>query len=126
MSLIFGPMRQLGYVVPSVETAMAEWLDRGVGPWFYMYENLTFETSYEGTDGVVELTVALANSGPVQIELIEQHNGTPSTWLEFLENRRSGPHHWAAWPTDYQSCYERAVARGYRVTQEGTRRDVHA
>jgi hypothetical protein len=35
MSRIFGPIRQLGYVVQNVETAMPHWVEvEGVSPWF--------------------------------------------------------------------------------------------
>src|SRR3954469_6497065 len=36
MSRLFGPLRQMGYVVPDVEAAMRHWIEVcGVGPWFY-------------------------------------------------------------------------------------------
>ena len=36
MSRLFGPLRQMGYVVRDVEAAMRHWIDVcGVGPWFY-------------------------------------------------------------------------------------------
>ena len=35
MSRLFGPLRQMGYVVPDVEAAMRHWVTVcGVGPWF--------------------------------------------------------------------------------------------
>ena len=34
MSLLFGPLRQMGYVVRDIEGAMRHWIDVcGVGPW---------------------------------------------------------------------------------------------
>ena len=37
MSLIYGEIRQLGYVVHDIEAAMRHWIDvLGVGPWFYV------------------------------------------------------------------------------------------
>ncbi len=36
MSRLFGPLRQMGYVVLDVEAAMRHWVEVcGVGPWFY-------------------------------------------------------------------------------------------
>jgi hypothetical protein len=36
MSRLFGPLRQMGYVVTDVEAAMKHWVEVcGVGPWFY-------------------------------------------------------------------------------------------
>ena len=37
MSRIFGPIRQLGYVVQDIESAMRHWVEvEGVGPWFVL------------------------------------------------------------------------------------------
>src|SRR6201999_3395061 len=36
MSRLFGPLRQMGYVVTDVDAAMRHWIEVcGVGPWFY-------------------------------------------------------------------------------------------
>ena len=36
MSRLFGPMRQIGYVVRDIEKAMRHWVEvNRVGPWFY-------------------------------------------------------------------------------------------
>ena len=36
MSRLFGPLRQMGFVVRDIEAAMRHWVEVcGVGPWFY-------------------------------------------------------------------------------------------
>lgn len=47
------------------------------------------DTSYRGEPCSVVLSVAFANSGDLQIEVIEQHGDTPSIYQEFLS--RPGP-----------------------------------
>jgi hypothetical protein len=40
----------------------------------------------------------MANSGDMQIELIQQRCGTPSMYRDFLQSSGEGLQHWAAWP----------------------------
>ena len=121
MSVLFGPLRQMGYVVRDIDAAMRHWVDAcGVGPWFYAERLPLFAFSYRGVrhDGI-HLSIALANSGDVQLELIQQRCETPSMYRDFLAAGHEGLQHWSSWPEDYDALYERAVANGYAVGQEG-------
>ena len=121
MSRLFGPMRQVGIVVRDVEAAMRHWVDVcGVGPWFYA-ERLpvtAFTYNRQRYDDI-HLSIALANSGDVQLELIQQRCQTPSMYREFLAAGHEGMQHWSSWPEDYDAIYDRALASGYSVGQEG-------
>jgi hypothetical protein len=49
MSRLFGPLRQMGYVVPDVAAAMKHWVEVcGVGPWFYAERLPLTSFSYGG------------------------------------------------------------------------------
>ncbi len=80
MSRLFGPLRQMGYVVPDVEAAMRHWIEVcGVGPWFYAERLPLTSFSYGGKRyDDIHLSIALANSGEMQIELIQQRSDHPS------------------------------------------------
>ena len=53
MSLLFGPLRQMGYVVRDIEGAMRHWIDVcGVGPWFYAERLPLTAFSYRGGPGL--------------------------------------------------------------------------
>ncbi len=120
MSRIFGNPAQLGYVVRDIHAGMDAWIEHGVGPWFY-FENV--ETDYfrhRGADSPVQISVALANSGDLQIELIQQRNDAPSMYKEFLDSGREGFQHVSFWTTDYQQLYDKALALGYVVGHEGS------
>jgi hypothetical protein len=120
MSRIFGAIRQNGYVVRDVRAAMDHWVDViGVGPWFYFDRVKIDWFRYRGKDSDVELSIALANSGDLQIELIQQRNAAPSMYKEFLEAGHEGLQHVAYWTKDYQAVYDRALALGYTVGHEG-------
>lgn len=121
MSLLFGPLRQTGLVVRDIEAAMRHWVDVcGVGPWFYAERLPLTSFSYRGHrhDGI-HVSVALANSGDVQLELIQQRCDTPSMYRDFLAAGHEGLQHWSSWPEDYDDLYQRALANGYVVGQEG-------
>ena len=89
MSHRFGPITQNGYVVPDLDAAMKHWVDvLGVGPWFDMgvpdFEDMT----YRGKPTDPKVRIALANSGDLQIELIEPLDKEPSCYREFLDATR--------------------------------------
>lgn len=121
MSLVFGPMRQLGIVVPDLGVAIDHWVGRwGVGP-FHVVDELVLE-DFE-LDGVpsrpVTLSVALANSGAMQVELVQQLDDAPSMFRRFLDRTGGGQQHWATWPDDYDATLEAATCRGLVVGQSG-------
>jgi len=120
MSLIFGPVCQNGYVVRDIQAAMDHWIKvMGVGPWYYIDRVKTDYFRHRGRDSDVEMSIALANSGALQIELIQQRNAAPSMYREFLDAGHEGLQHMSFWTTDYQALYERALGLGYKVGHEG-------
>jgi len=84
MSRLFGEMRQVGIVVRDIEAAMKHWVEVcGIGPWFYTGKLAVTEFSYRGTRyDDIHVSIALANSGDVQLELIQQHDDAPSMYKE--------------------------------------------
>jgi hypothetical protein len=121
MSRLFGPIRQLGFVVRDIELAMRYWAETcGIGPWFYTERFVFNSFSYAGQrHDDLNISVAMANSGDMQIELVQQRCQTPSMYREFLETSGEGLQHWAAWRDDYDDAYAKALASGYVVGQEG-------
>jgi len=94
MSRIFGAIRQNGYVVRDIQAAMDHWITvMGVGPWFYIPKVGVEYFRYHGVDSAVEMSIALANSGDLQIELIQQRNDAPSMYKDFLDAGREGLQH---------------------------------
>lgn len=120
MSRIFGSVTQNGYVVRDIDAAMKHWVEvLGVGPWYYMDRVETDWFRHRGRDSAVELSIALANSGDLQIELIQQRNDAPSMYREFLDAGREGLQHMSYWTRDYQGLYDKALGLGYRIGHEG-------
>ena len=120
MSRIFGDIRQNGYVVKDISAAMKHWIEvMGVGPWFYFEHVKVDYFRHRGRASDVQLSIALANSGDLQIELIQQRNSAPSMYREFLDAGHEGLQHVAFWTASYQVLYDQALADGYKVGHEG-------
>jgi catechol 2,3-dioxygenase-like lactoylglutathione lyase family enzyme len=120
MSRFFGPIRQAGYVVPDIEAAMDYWSRvLGIGPWFYNprvpIENYTFR----GEKHEVHNSVALANSGPLQMELIQTRNDAPSMYRDFLRAGNVGLQHVAYWTESYDADLERLLGEGFKPVMGG-------
>ncbi len=120
MSRLYGDIRQNGYVVRDIEAALAHWTQvLGVGPFFY-FERVPMEDfRYRGAPSPIEVSIALANSGPLQIELIQQRNDAPSMYRDFLATGREGLQHVAFWTEDFDARLGEARARGHAVGQAG-------
>jgi hypothetical protein len=120
MSKVFGELRQLGYVVPDIESAMRYWHEvNGVGPWFYIERVPLSSFKYKGQASAPEMSIALANSGSAQIELIQQRNDAPSMYKDYIDAGQEGLQHIAYWPEDYDGAMRAAEAQGLVVGQEG-------
>ena len=120
MSRHFGEIRQLGYVVHDIEAAMDYWSKTlGVGPWFYN-PKVPIETyRYNGQAHAPHNSVALANSGFVQVELIQTRNDVPSMYRDFLQAGRTGLQHVAYWTNDYDADLERLLRQGFKPVMSG-------
>lgn len=120
MSRFFGEIRQLGYVVPDIEAAMDYWSrELGVGPWFYNPKVPIVNYRYRGDRYEPHNSVALANSGPLQVELIQTRNGVPSMYRDFMAAGNFGLQHVAYWTQDYDADLERLTAQGLKPVMSG-------
>ena len=120
MSRFFGKVCQNGYVVRDIEAALKHWTEvLGVGPFYYIQKVPVENFTYRGQPSEPDLGIALANTGDLQIELIEQRNDAPSMYLDFLNSGREGLQHMSYWTQIYQEDYDRHLAAGYVVGQEG-------
>ena len=120
MSRFFGQIRQLGYVVPDIEAAMDYWSKTlGVGPWYYNPRVPIVNYTYDGQSYEPHNSVALANSGFVQVELIQTRNDVPSMYRDFLRAGRTGLQHVAYWTENYDADLERLLAQGFKPKMSG-------
>lgn len=120
MSRHLGEIRQLGYVVPDIEAAMDHWSRvLGVGPWFYNPRVPIRNYVYRGQSHEPHNSVALANAGGVQVELIQTRNDVPSMYRDFQQGGRSGLQHVAYWTENYDTDLARLLALGWHPVMQG-------
>ncbi len=113
-----GVIRQIGYIVQDFDAALATWLDLGVGP-FYVLRGIEQTGVYRGEPCTVKLTLGLANSGDMQIEVIHQDNDAPSIYSEFTSAGGDGFHQLAYWAEDYDAALAAGQAAGWPVVWSG-------
>src|SRR5919204_4705628 len=71
---------QLGFLVDDIVAAATRWATvHGVGP-FHISPVIESVATMHGKDAPSSIQVALAQAGPVQIELIQQHCDRPSVY----------------------------------------------
>lgn len=120
MSRHFGEIRQLGYVVRDIEAAMHYWSDTlVVGPWFYNPKVPIKNYTYRGESHEPHNSVALANSGFIQVELIQCRNDVPSMYRDFLQAGNTGLQHVAFWTSDYDADLACLLKQGFKPVMGG-------
>jgi hypothetical protein len=94
---------QYAYVVADIDAAMAEFTTRlGIGPWHLRSRFTPPAGRFLGEPTAPLFSLARANSGPTMIELIVQHDDTPSVFHpDPAAPRRYGFHHWARFSHDF-------------------------
>src|SRR5262245_3986035 len=107
---------QLGFVVDDLLAEAAKWAAVfGIGP-VHVFPRIQSPCTYRGTETVLDMQVATAQAGPVQIELIAQYNDEPSVYRELFAASESGFHQLATMTTDYAARRAAFEAMGYEVT----------
>ena len=114
-----GPIRQCAYLVRDLDEAVAWWAALGVGPFLCMPRQAMQGYVHRGATVDPELTLAFANSGELQIELIVAHDDRPSPFREALEAGREGAHHLAWWVEDWDAWTREASAAGWEPVTHG-------
>jgi Glyoxalase/Bleomycin resistance protein/Dioxygenase superfamily len=109
--------QQIGFVVDDIDDAITHWHEHvGVAPIFVFRRIELAEYFFDGERYEQVLSVAYGQAGPVQIELIEQHDDSPSIY----RGAASGAmHHVAIWTPDYDHTLASYRARGYEPVQWG-------
>jgi len=110
---------QNAYVVRDLDEAIERWhAALGLGP-FVVSRHLQFErTVYRGAPVPLDISVAFAQAGELQIELLCQHNDGPSAFRDAFGPGEEGLHHVALFPEDYERFVEGCRARGFAVAAE--------
>jgi Glyoxalase/Bleomycin resistance protein/Dioxygenase superfamily len=105
---------QFSYFVRDIRESIRQFVSvYKAGPWFLAASISPPDCYYRGKRTRLNVSVALAFSGSIMIELIQQHDNEPSVYLEALDRVGYGFHHFAVVTNDYDLQVERYRAAGY-------------
>lgn len=120
MSVHFGSIRQLGYVVRDLDAAIDYWTTQvGVGPFFVFRQAPIRDFRYRRVPCDAKIAFALAQTGDVQIELIMPLDDIPSLYNAHLAQQGEGLQHVAYWTEDFKHLSEKAHTLGYEEVLSG-------
>jgi len=110
---------QIGYVVDDIVSAASRWASTfGVGPFHVLPAVDQQLTNADNGMQTLRIQVGVAQAGPVQIELIQQHCDTPSLYRDWSKEGTSAFHQIATVTNDYVAKVAGFQALGYEVTAE--------
>ncbi len=112
---------QICVIVPDLDKAVENyWKVFGIGPWtFYTYgKPLVKRMTRHGRPCEYKMRVALANVGPMRIELIEPLEGD-TVYSEFVARHGYGVHHVGVLIENMAETLGQAKAAGLEMTQDG-------
>ena len=114
---------QHAWVVPDLDAAIHHWhRSLGVGP-FLVNRNLKISNPrYRGVPHNVAFSTAVAQSGSIQIELVEQHDDGPSAFRDTVPAGVSRLHHVAIVAEDFDAALREYGE--FAVASEGQFGDV--
>jgi hypothetical protein len=109
---------QLGFVVEDLIASATKWASvHGVGP-FHLLPVVEQEAVVHGQPAPVSIQVGVAQAGPVQIELIQQHCDRPSIFREWSGDGARPFHQVATVTTDYDGKKAYYEQLGYEIAAE--------
>jgi hypothetical protein len=115
-----GQYIQVAWVVADLERAMRRWLETArVGPFFLNAHVVTEGLLYRGKPTSVDYSLAIAQAGSIQIELIQQHNDQPSAYRDGVPAGEDGFHHLACFVADFDAELVRLRDQGVETAASG-------
>lgn len=116
---------QNSWVVPDLEAAMRHWVNVcNIGPFFVLdHKQDIVDVTYRGRPSTLSMRLALAQAGPVQIELVEPLGDGPSCYRDTVGAGQSGFHHVCMWTRDIDADAAHYESLGFATANMGRVRD---
>ena len=113
---------QVAFMVDDLEAAAMRWIGAtGIGPFLHVPHVVLEDYDYRGQKRAgLDFSVMLAQSGGVQIELVQQHNDAPSAYRDLIAKGQQGFHHLAIYTPDYDAALRSYHGKGFASAVEGT------
>jgi Glyoxalase/Bleomycin resistance protein/Dioxygenase superfamily len=121
------PIFQNAYLVNDLEEGCRRWHRVfGAGPFSIFPHHKTERFSYRGTPAEADVSYAFGYLGDLMIQLIEQHDETPSIYREMYARGEEGFHHVACLVSDFAAERQRLLDLGFELACELFADDVDA
>lgn len=116
-----GGVMQIAYIVPDLRRAIEDYRPRlQAGPWFVIDHFPLSDAQYRGQPSAFDVSIAIAYSGSMCFELIQQNNWeTPSVYTEVQAQRGWGFHHFGVSTRDFDGDVARYRALGHEMALYG-------
>ncbi len=114
------PIFQYAWVVNDLDAAAARWTAAfGAGPFFTArHHKAEGYYRYRATTEECDLSYAFGYCGPVQIQLIQLHDDTPSIFHEMFPRGQEGFHHVAILGHDFPADRQHLLDQGLDLANE--------
>lgn len=111
---------QMAWVVNDLEEAAHRWhRAMGIGPFMVSRHIQLKDLHYRGEPSALDFSTAIAQAGPVQIELVQQHCDSPSCYRDSIPAGQEGMHHVAIVADDYDATLALYAGQGFDVANAG-------
>ena len=111
---------QLAFVVDDLHDAALHWGKVfAIGP-FYVLKRAVAQVIYRGQASIQDVQIAVAQAGPMQIELIEQKTEGPTLYRDVYAKGQAGVHHMATVVKDFDAARDHYLGLGYEIACELT------
>jgi hypothetical protein len=115
-----GTFMQICWVVDDLDAAMRHWHQTAnVGPFYAIRSPLISDFRYRGAPGTLDMDAALAQAGPIQLELIQPKGNTPSAYRDAVAPGQTAMHHLGKISDDYDEECSRYRNLGFAAAHSG-------
>jgi hypothetical protein len=111
---------QSAFVVNDLDEAMWRWIkSHNVGPFYVLRHARMEDLRHRGVPVEVDASFAMAQAGPIQIELVQQHNIGPSAYRDSIPAGQEGFHHACYVAQDYDAELRHFATQGCEPAMAG-------
>lgn len=120
---------QTSFIVDDLDDACMRWVrTTGIGPFLTVRNIPLTDFTYRGDKGEgIDFSVAIAQSGGVQIELVQQHCDRPSAYRDLIAKGAQGFHHICFYcddAADYEATCDWYDRQGFVTAIDGRMGDM--
>lgn len=115
-----GAIMQIAYIVPDLKEAIGHHrATLPMGPWFIFEHFPLLDYQHRGQSAEIDISIAMAFSGSMCFELIQQNCDNDSVYKEMQQSHGWGFHHWAYASMDFDADIERYTSSGRELALYG-------